>query len=165
MDKGREADIALGGWDRLGADAARVRHQVFVLEQAVPPKLELDGEDAACLHAVAYGAGGRPVGTGRLLPDGHIGRMAVLPGSRGLGTGGRILRALVEAGRRAGHARLVLHAQIRAGGFYRAHGFVAEGEPFMEAGIEHCLMALDCTRPLVWESPGGNGEGRTTWPE
>jgi predicted GNAT family N-acyltransferase len=35
---------------------------------------------------------------------------------------------------------MVLNAQRRAEGFYAAHGYVAEGETFMDAGIEHVRM-------------------------
>ena len=34
--------IALGTWDRLRDDAYSVRHEVFVVEQKVPPEVELD---------------------------------------------------------------------------------------------------------------------------
>jgi hypothetical protein len=37
---------------------------VFVEEQRVPPEIELDEMDAACVHAVAY-CGERAVGTAR----------------------------------------------------------------------------------------------------
>ena len=52
-------------------DAMRVREAVFVVEQGVPPEIELDEWDAQCDHALAFEAGGRVVGTGRLLLDGH----------------------------------------------------------------------------------------------
>jgi len=144
MDGNAEPRIALGTWDRLGEDARRVRYEVFVVEQSVPLDIELDDQDAVSIHAVAYDARGRPLGTGRLLPDGHIGRMAVLRDLRGTGVGGRILRALIDEGRGLGHASLALHAQTHAKHFYLSHGFTQEGETFVEAGIEHCLMVLDC---------------------
>jgi predicted GNAT family N-acyltransferase len=34
----------------------------------------------------------------------------------------------------------VLSAQVQAVPFYRAHGFVPEGEEYMEAGIRHQAM-------------------------
>jgi predicted GNAT family N-acyltransferase len=135
--------IVLGTWDRLRDDAYGVRHEVFVLEQAVPADIELDDMDAVSVHAVAYGANGEPLGTGRLLPDGHIGRMAVRRAARGLGVGGLILDALIEEGRGLAHRKLALHAQTHAQGFYEAHGFQAEGETFEEAGIDHVLMVRD----------------------
>ncbi len=90
--------VVVGDWARLHDDAAAVRHAVFVVEQNVPPEIEMDEFDAVCVHAVAYDAAGQVLGTGRLLPDGHIGRMAVQRRARGLGVGARLLQALVEAG-------------------------------------------------------------------
>ncbi|HWW71426.1 MAG TPA: GNAT family N-acyltransferase, partial [Duganella sp.] len=73
-------DIRFGDWTVLDKDAKIIRFEVFVEEQKVPAELEMDHMDAVCVHAVAYDAAGKPVGTGRLLPDGHIGRMAVRKG-------------------------------------------------------------------------------------
>jgi len=92
------------------------------------------------MHAVAYDADGQPIATGRLLPDGHIGRMAVRKSARGQGIGGQVLQALLDEARRQGYGQLVLHAQTHAVDFYRKHGFAVEGEEFMEAGISHRLM-------------------------
>ncbi|WP_427183437.1 GNAT family N-acetyltransferase [Bordetella bronchialis] len=134
--------VVVADWARLREDAGAVRHAVFVVEQNVPPEIEMDEFDAVCVHAVAYDADGQVLGTGRLLPDGHIGRMAVHRRARGMGVGARLLRALVEAGRSAGHRKLMLNAQTHARGFYAGQGFVVEGDEFMEAGIPHVAMAL-----------------------
>jgi predicted GNAT family N-acyltransferase len=128
--------IELMTWDKARAHAAPVRMVVFVEEQRVPAELEMDERDAACLHAIAFD-GERAVGTGRLLPDGHIGRMAVLKAFRGKGVGGEILEALVEAARRRGEREIVLSAQTHALAFYRAHGFEAFGAEYEEAGLPH----------------------------
>ena len=96
--------ITLGTWDRLREDATSVRHEVFVVEQRVPVEVELDDDDAVSVHAVAYDTDGTAVGTGRLLPDGHIGRMAVRKRARGLGVGGQILDALIGQGTATGTA-------------------------------------------------------------
>ena len=117
-----------------------------MLEQGVPPELEMDEQDAHCDHALAYAANGAAVGTGRLLPDGHIGRMAVLREYRGKGVGALLLQALVEQARRRGHAFARLNAQIQAAGFYRRFGFDIAGPEFMEAGIPHVPMQRDLRR-------------------
>jgi len=126
-------------WAAARAEASRIRLKVFVEEQRVPREIEMDDMDAACLHALAW-LDGKAVGTGRLLPDGHIGRMAVLGESRALGVGGAILERLVEEARRQGMREVVLSAQTHAIGFYRRHGFSEEGEVFEEAGIPHQEM-------------------------
>ena len=135
--------IVLGSWERLGATARNIRFEVFVREQGVPAEIELDEHDPLSLHAVAYTQEQTPVGTGRLLPDGHIGRIAVLRQARGAGVGGRVLDALVKQGFDQGHKKLLLHAQIHAKDFYHARGFAAQGEAFMEAGIAHIMMTRE----------------------
>lgn len=131
--------IVLLDWESARAEASRIRMEVFVREQRVPAEIEMDERDASCLHALAY-VDGKAVGTGRLLPDGHIGRMAVLKASRALGVGGAILERLVEEARRRGMREVRLAAQTHALAFYARHGFVAVGEVFEEAGIPHQEM-------------------------
>jgi predicted GNAT family N-acyltransferase len=135
-----EFAVDAGGWDEFAAPAREVRETVFVDEQKVPRDIELDEHDAKSRHAVARDDEGAAIGTGRLLPDGYIGRMAVLAGWRGRGVGRALLERLLEeaAGRNIPH--LALHAQTQATGFYRRFGFVEEGPEFMEAGIPHRAM-------------------------
>jgi predicted esterase YcpF (UPF0227 family)/predicted GNAT family N-acyltransferase len=140
--RGGERRVAVGDWATLGPEARRIRTEVFVQEQHVPPEEELDAMDAECVHAVAYDGDGQAMGTGRLLPDGHIGRMAVCRPWRGQGVGSLLLTALLDAARRRGDAEAVLAAQMHARPFYARHGFQEEGETFMDAGIPHRLMRL-----------------------
>ena len=132
--------IELSDWQGAQKEASAIRFAVFVREQNVPAEIELDELDPRCVHAVAF-EGAEPVGTGRLLPDGHIGRMAVLKSWRGRGVGSRLLEALIEAARRRGDLRIVLSAQVHAVPFYERHGFRTEGAVYEEAGIPHQAMA------------------------
>ena len=133
--------IELLPWEGARALAAPIRFEVFVREQRVPAELEMDAMDAQCLHALAF-HGQVAVGTGRLLPDGHIGRMAVLREFRKRGIGGAMLKRLIEAARARGDREVALSAQVHALPFYRAHGFVEEGPQYEEAGIAHQAMRL-----------------------
>jgi predicted GNAT family N-acyltransferase len=132
--------VTVTDWAAAHAFARPIRLHVFVEEQGVPVALEWDEHDAASEHAVAFDASGAAVGTGRLLPDGHIGRMAVLAAARGQGAGGAILEALMSRARARGMTYVVLNAQTHAAPFYARHGFAARGEVFMEAGIPHVEM-------------------------
>jgi len=133
--------IRVLSWGEAAPVAAPIRERVFVTEQGVPREIELDEWDERCDHALAYDAAGRAVGTGRLLPDGHIGRMAVLREARGAGVGSAILAALVERARERGLKRVLLSAQTHAVPFYSRHGFTAFGREFIDAGIAHIAMA------------------------
>ncbi len=129
-------------WSTDAATLCAIRLRVFVEEQGVPLELEWDGEDERCEHALAQSLDGTPVGTGRLLPEGRIGRLAVLPEWRGQGAGSALLVYFVELARKKGFASVTLHAQTRATAFYARHGFAAHGEEFMDAGIPHVAMSL-----------------------
>lgn len=132
----------LADWDADRETLRRIREIVFVQEQGVEPGLEWDGKDAESTHALANIGSAAPVATGRLQPDGKIGRMAVLREWRGHGLGQAILERLIEAARDAGLASVYLHAQTHALAFYQRAGFTAEGAEFEEAGIPHRLMRL-----------------------
>ena len=127
--------------ERQGAFDIRIR--VFVHEQGVPPEEELDRDDDIAIHAIAL-LRGEPVGTGRLVRmesgEAKIGRMAVEQAQRRGGIGGRILERLEDAGRQQGMAEAILHAQTYVKSFYASHGYVEEGDVFMEVDIEHIQM-------------------------
>ncbi len=132
--------IVTGDWDQLRDDAQRLRMEVFVIEQSVPVELEWDESDEISMHTVAYDQEGQPVATGRLLPDGHIGRMAVRKNLRRQGIGTLVLSTLLAEAKRLGYGELVLHAQMHAQQFYERHGFIRTGDAFFEAGIPHIKM-------------------------
>jgi predicted GNAT family N-acyltransferase len=135
--------IELMPWEKARKHAAPIRFTVFVEEQGVPFEIELDKQDLLSVHAIVFDDD-TPVATGRLLPDGHIGRMAVLKDWRRRGIGALMLQALMGRAKERGYGEVALSAQIHAVPFYRAHGFVPVGDEYMEAGIRHQAMK----RPL-----------------
>lgn len=127
-------------WERDGDALREIRRNVFIVEQRVPEVLEWDDADARSIHALAVDDEAKPIGCGRLLPDGHIGRMAVLASWRRHGVGGALLQLLMDAARRDGHRRAILNAQVDAIAFYARYGFEVTGDQFEEAGIAHRVM-------------------------
>ena len=108
----------------------------------MPEALEWDGLDADCVHVLASDKHGNAIGTARMTPYGHIGRMSVLRQWRNQGVGSAMLNKLLEHSRLHGPQRLWLNAQTRVTGFYQRFGFSVEGEEFMDAGIPHLKMQL-----------------------
>ena len=137
-------DLRLSASEEDVAGLRALRFAVFVDEQGVPADEELDSDDDIAVHAVAV-RGGVVVGTGRLVLasalEARVGRMAVSATVRRQGVGGALLRFLEAEARSRGVERIVLHAQSYVRSFYDKHGYVAEGGPFTEAGIEHISMA------------------------
>jgi len=132
--------VKLGSWDDFGDEARRIRVEVFVTEQGVPLELEIDSMDPVSVHALASRPAGAAVGTGRLLPDGHIGRIAVTRETRGQGVGGVLLLNLMAVARERGHREVELFSQVQAQRFYERFGFVVVGPQFDDAGIAHVPM-------------------------
>jgi predicted GNAT family N-acyltransferase len=133
--------VAIETPDQMRA-AHEIRRRVFIEEQNVPEKIELDEDDAHAFHALAV-LDGNPVGCGRFVVHGDevkIGRMAVLSNLRKRGIGREILDFLMRAARTRGCRRAVLHAQLTAEEFYLKNGYRPIGEVFEEAGIPHRRM-------------------------
>jgi predicted GNAT family N-acyltransferase len=143
MPGNAEFTVRIVDWSEAAEGLRFVRRAVFIDEQGIPEDLEWDEFDATYWHAIAEDANGAPVGCGRLLPDGHVGRMAVLAAWRGRGVGAALLRELVDLARARGLPRAILNSQTHATPFYARHGFVAKGDEYLEAGIPHQTMTLD----------------------
>jgi predicted GNAT family N-acyltransferase len=121
------------------SDICKIRFEVFVDEQNVSEELEIDGLDDEAKHVLAY-IDDEPIGTGRILSDGHIGRVAVLKKYRGLGIGNSVMRELIKWAQQNKLEKLWLSSQWHAHSFYIDLGFVCEGDIYEEAGIDHIKM-------------------------
>jgi predicted GNAT family N-acyltransferase len=129
-----------------------IREAVFVREQACPPDEEWDTHDVPeargeTVHHLLGTVGGAPATCARWRAvDGgaaaKLERFAVLDAYRGQGLGRATVAAALAEARAAGFSRFVLYAQSHLDAFYGSFGFVAEGDLFWEAGIEHVKMTL-----------------------
>ena len=136
----QDFNVTEANWEADQSVIREIRRVVFIIEQKVPKEDEWDGRDEGSWHWLATNYDDAPIGTGRLLPDGQIGRMAVLSDQRGRGIGFAILEAAVGKARRLGMVEVFLHAQTHALRFYVKAGFEPYGEEFEEAGIAHLAM-------------------------
>ena len=144
----RQFNIREADWASDSEMLSGIRRQVFILEQKVPRDIEWDGRDEESWHWLATDQDDKPIGTARLLPEGQIGRMAVLEDWRGHGVGAALLEQAVEKARHLGFPEVVLHAQSYACGFYERSGFTAVGEEYEEAGIPHRTMTQTLAPPV-----------------
>lgn len=144
----RQFNVREADWATDQDALSKIRRLVFILEQDVPKEIEWDGRDDKSWHWLATDDDDKPIGTARLLPEGQIGRMAVLEDWRGSGVGAALLEQAVEKARHLGFNEVVLHAQSYATGFYERAGFAVVGEEYEEAGIPHVTMTQALTPPL-----------------
>ena len=120
-----------------------LRTVVFVEEQRVPLAEEIDGLDDQATHLVALD-GEELVATCRLLADGttiKLGRMVVAKERRREGIASEMLRVADQQSKLLGGEQIRLAAQTYATALYEQAGYVAYGEPFPDAGIEHIWMS------------------------
>jgi predicted GNAT family N-acyltransferase len=123
--------------------ALDLRHEVFCVEQGVSRADERDGRDADAVHLVAV-EDGVVIATCRLLIEGttvKLGRMAVARSRRGLGLARALLTEADARARALEAERIVLAAQLGAQTLYERAGYEPYGEVFLDAGIEHVMMA------------------------
>lgn len=125
-------------------DTMTIRRPVFIIEEKVSEKDEIDGRDSQCLHYVAYKHNWQPVSCARVYlvgKDGwHIGRVATLAAFRGLGLASQVLQTIENNARSHNIKKLELEAQVHAISFYENLGYIAFGDIFLDAGIEHRKM-------------------------
>lgn len=134
--------VRVASWKNDRQALRLVREAVFIREQGVPVELEWDEHDATCIHLLALDPAGNAIGTARLLPNGSIGRMAVLAAWRKTGIGSFLLRQMLNEAKNCRLTQVSLNAQVHALEFYRRFGFIVTGGKFMDAGIPHVTMSL-----------------------
>jgi predicted GNAT family N-acyltransferase len=134
--------VSLVSWHDGEPLLRAIREAVFIREQCVPEELEWDNMDGGSRHALALSLNGDAIGCGRILPNGHIGRMAVLPEWRNKRVGTAIMEILLDDARSRGLKQVDVDAQVPALPFYHLFGFVESGKEFMDAGMPHKKMKL-----------------------
>jgi len=134
--------LIITDWQQQREALSAIRRKVFIEEQQVPELLEWDDEDADAIHLLVIGLDGKFVGCARLLHDGHLGRMAVLPGWRGQGVGTALLQQALILFREQCFEQVALSAQTHAISFYERAGFRVCSEIYDDAGIPHRDMVL-----------------------
>ncbi|MGD1904487.1 MAG: GNAT family N-acetyltransferase [Leptolyngbyaceae cyanobacterium] len=120
-------------------DIHSIRQAVFVGEQHVPAWFETDCLDPICRHVLAHWHNW-VVGTGRLTPEGSIGRVAVAKPLRRRGVGRKVMATLLKEAQCQGHESVTLAAQCHAIPFYERLGFYCESDPYEHVGIAHVTM-------------------------
>ena len=139
-------EVFLTTWAKDGKRLGALRYEVFVIEQKVPEELEWDIHDADAVHfACTDKAGEIIIATARLVREGSvavIGRLCVAKPYRGKKIASAIMHEALAYCRGHGLTQLELHAQLYLRPFYESLGFVARGQVYLEAGIEHITMTL-----------------------
>lgn len=131
--------VKIVDYDEYFEQIRKIREDIFCKEQGVSLDLEFDGLDSTAIHSVAFD-GDIEIGTGRMLSDGHIGRIAVKKEYRERGIGKLIMKCLIDEAFNMKFDEIWLSSQYYAKGFYEKLGFNVIGEIYKEADIDHIKM-------------------------
>ena len=125
----------------------KIRVSVFVVEQNCPYQ-EIDDRDKQSFHVYMKDDDGiqaylRVVDRGVSFDEVSIGRVIAV--KRRCGIGSRILSEGIKVAKNKLKATTIkIEAQSYAKGLYERQGFNQVSEEFLEDGIPHVLMILDC---------------------
>ncbi|MFA7110635.1 MAG: GNAT family N-acetyltransferase [Bacilli bacterium] len=125
---------------------AKIRTDVFLIEQSVPPQDEFDGSDEGQEHLLIY-KDQTPIGAIRYTFDEerlvHLSRICTLKQYRGFGYTKKALSFLIEMLlAKTNPLTFTLGAQFQALGFYEKVGFKKVGDVYLDANIPHFKMVL-----------------------
>lgn len=126
---------------RCYQDALAIRRAVFIEEQGIDARREIESEKGPCYYVGYYDT--RPVVTARVIQDNKawtIQRVCVLPEMRGHHLGQVIMNSIERDAINQHIKILTLHAQEHAKEFYEGLNYQVVGEKFRDAGIWHYTM-------------------------
>lgn len=128
-------------------DILKLRVDVFVVEQECPYP-EIDNKDEGAYHVWLRDEDGiaaylRVLDKGVSFDDAAIGR--VISSRRRKGYGTIVLKEGIRVAKeKFGADKITIEAQVYARKFYENVGFCQVSEEFLEDGIPHIVMTLEC---------------------
>ena len=126
-----------------------LRSEVFVVEQDCIYQ-DIDGKDPKGVHILGLDRKKELVAYARVLPKGEsyssfvsIGRLVVSKIHRGKNYGHDLLKkGIEEAIKLDATSSIKISAQAHLVSFYNSHGFIVDGESYLEDGIPHIAMTF-----------------------
>lgn len=126
-------------------DCLQLRSEVFVVEQDCVYQ-DIDGKDAKALHVLGYIdtnliAYSRVFDSGAYFDLPSIGRIVVKESHRNYNYGHELVEASIQyITENFEEKNILISAQKYLLKFYNSHGFIEQGEEYLEDGIPHVRM-------------------------
>ena len=123
----------------------QLRSEVFVVEQNCVYQ-DIDGKDGKALHLLGIYEGevvaySRLFAAGYYFDNASIGRVVISPKFRDRKWGHELIKNAIEGIKmHYGAGVITISAQLYLKKFYETHGFVQDGEQYLEDGITHIKM-------------------------
>lgn len=130
-------------WKQDKHRLSKLRERVFVYEWRIPKEYEFDQHDYDSEHVLVLDEDDLEVATGRLTPQGEIGRIAVIPEFRGPEIYETLFHALLHIAKMKNLKDVSMQCALDGVQYYEKQGFKAIGAVYMDAGTPRQRMA--CT--------------------
>jgi predicted GNAT family N-acyltransferase len=122
-------------WDNERHILKKIRDKVFVCQWRIPAKSEFDHQDSIAFHVLVVDDHNQYIATGRITPEGEIGRIAVEPEFRGPKVYQVLFDALLNIARAHGLQDVSVQCALEGVNYYLQQGFRPIGKVFMDAGV------------------------------
>lgn len=132
-------------WQQDKERLSKLREKVFVYEWRIPREYEFDHHDDYSDHVLVKNEEGQEVATGRLTPQGEIGRIAVIPKFRGPEIYQTLFHALLHIAKQKNLDDVSVQCDLDGVQYYKSQGFTPVGAVYMDAGIPRQRMACNLT--------------------
>lgn len=131
-------------WNNAANDILEIRNKVLVIEHHLLENDIHDQFDVKSKHLLVKDPSGKPVACGRLAPNGHIGKIAVLMDNRNKGIGTLLLSKLIKIAKKSKITILSLNSETALIDFYHQQKFNVEGPVYMKQGVpyQHMIKSL-----------------------
>ncbi|MFD2166806.1 GNAT family N-acetyltransferase [Thalassotalea euphylliae] len=129
-------------WQHAAPLLKTVRERVFICEHRIPKRIEFDRKDRQAIHMlVCDDESQEPVATGRILPSGEIGRIAVIREYRKKQLDNIVIKGLIKIAKDLELSEIFIYSPLEAVDYFSRNNFYPVGSVFMEAGLPKQRMA------------------------
>lgn len=127
-------------WGNEQHKLRKIREKVFVCQWRIPKEYEFDHQDNIAFHVLVVNEHNQDVATGRITPQGEIGRIAVEPRYRGPEVYQALFNALLNIARQHDIQDVLVQCELEGVKHYQQQGFRPVGSVYMDAGIPRQSM-------------------------
>jgi len=129
-------------WEQAELLLRTVRERVFVCEWRIPKRIEFDQLDKTAFHMLVCDDDSQePIATGRILPNGEIGRIAVISEHRDRNLDKIVIQGLLRIAKDLALEEVYIASPLDSVKHFIEHKFYSVGSVFMEAGLPKQKMA------------------------
>lgn len=132
-------------WGKAKHKLSEIREKVFVYEWRIPKEYEFDQHDNTSFHVLVRDESNLEIATGRITPNGEIGRIAVVPSYRGPEVYQTLFQALIDIAKQHSLETVSVQCELEGVKYYQQHGFRPVGSVYMDAGIPRQRMSVMIT--------------------